>query len=101
MESARDAEAGGVIENPASNRFEMRFDGGMAFATFRRQDGYLVISYTAVPREFNGRGIGSRLVEGIYQLARKRGEKVVPACPFVADWAHRHPEYADVMADGR
>ncbi|MGO4408312.1 GNAT family N-acetyltransferase [Bosea sp. RAF48] len=51
-----------------------------------------------MPAAFRGRGIGERLVEGIFRLARERGQRIVPACGFVADWAHRHPGYHDVLA---
>ncbi|WP_248312133.1 GNAT family N-acetyltransferase [Bosea sp. BK604] len=90
-----------VTEDTGANRFNMALEGGIAYATFRRQDGLLIISHTEVPRALRGRGIGSQLVHGIFELARRRGEKILPVCPFVADWAHRHPEYADLMPSSR
>lgn len=87
-----------IADHPAANHFVMSFPGGEAFAVYRKLDDYLVVSYTEVPLAFRGRGIGERLVEGIFRLARERGQRIVPACSFVADWAHRHPEFHDGLA---
>lgn len=87
-----------VVERPASGRFEMAFNGGVAFAAFRQQGDKLIVTHTEVPAAYGGLGLGSRLVEGLFQQARGSGRQVVPACSFVADWARRHPEFADVVA---
>lgn len=87
-----------IADHPAENRFVMSFPGGVAFAVYGRLDDDLIVSHPEVPAPFRGRGIGERLVEGIFRLARERGQRIVPACGFVADWAHRHPGYHDVLA---
>lgn len=87
-----------ITDDPAGNRFVMSFPGGEAFAGYRMLDGYLIVSHTEVPTAFRGRGIGDRLVEGIFRLARERGQRIAPACSFVADWEQRHPEFHDVLA---
>lgn len=87
-----------VVERPASGRFEMAFNGGVAFAAFRHQGDKLIVTHTEFPAAYGGLGLGSRLVEGLFQKARGSSRRVVPACSFVADWARRHPEFADVVA---
>ena len=87
-----------IADHAADNRFVMSFPGGEAFAIYRKLDDQLVISHTEVPAAFRGRGIGAHLVEGIFRLARERGQRIVPACSFVADWARRHPGERDVLA---
>jgi hypothetical protein len=57
----------------------------------------LSIYHTEVPRSVEGRGLGSTLVAGILDIARARGLKVVPICPFVSAFIGRHPEYADLL----
>jgi predicted GNAT family acetyltransferase len=89
-----------IVDHPADNSFVMSFPGGEAFAVYRKLDDYLIVSHTEVPAAFRGRGIGERLVEGIFRLARERGQRVVPACRFVAAWTHRHPEFHDALAAG-
>jgi predicted GNAT family acetyltransferase len=87
-----------VVEDVAGSRFEMAFPGGLAFANFRRDGDRLIVTHTEVPPAFNGRGLGSLLALGIFENARATGRRIVPACSFVAAWARRHPEFADVLA---
>ena len=85
-----------VVYNPARSRFEMAVPGGTAFATYRRAGDVLIVPHTEVPSELEGRGYGSALVKGLLDHARAQGLKVRPACPFVAAYLRRHPEYEDV-----
>jgi predicted GNAT family acetyltransferase len=93
-----EADRTAVVERPESGRFELDFPGGKAFAVYRSDGDRIVVTHTEVPPAFNGRGIGSQLAEGIFQVARASGRRVVPRCSFVAAWAHRHPAYRDVLA---
>lgn len=85
-----------VRDNPTRQRFEIDLDGHTAFATYKRADGVLTILHTEVPKELNGRGIGSKLARGVLDSARTQGLKVKPLCPFVASYMDKHPEYADL-----
>ncbi|MGO4670121.1 GNAT family N-acetyltransferase [Bosea sp. 2RAB26] len=87
-----------IRDEPGHNRLVMDVPGGQAFATYRRIDGYLVVSHTEVPPALRGRGLGSQLARGVFEFARGRGEKIVPACSFLANCASLHPEYQDVLA---
>jgi predicted GNAT family acetyltransferase len=87
-----------ISDDSERNRFVMRVPGGEAFATYRRANGNLVILHTEVPATLRGQGIGSELAAGVFEFARSKGEHIVPACSFLADWVRRHPEYRDVLA---
>ncbi|CAD5259117.1 conserved hypothetical protein [Bosea sp. 62] len=93
-----EADRAEVVERPDVGRFELDFPGGQAFAVYRSDGDQIVVTHTEVPPAFNGRGIGSQLAEGIFKIARASGRRVVPRCSFVAAWAHRHPDYRDVLA---
>ncbi|MEE4639304.1 MAG: GNAT family N-acetyltransferase [Wenzhouxiangella sp.] len=51
-----------------------------------------------VPDAVGGRGIASRLTRHALEWARAQGLQVCPACPYVASWIRRHPDYADLVA---
>jgi len=87
-----------ITDNPAHHRFEVSLDGRTAFASYRRDGNVLLVYHTEVPREFEGRGIGSALVKGVLDIAREQGLKVKPFCSFVASYMQRHPETADLRA---
>ena len=90
-----------VTDDPAASRFEFAVDGAVAFVDYRRTDAVLVLTHAEVPPELEGRGIGSRLVHGVLELVRARGERVVPRCPFIARYIERHSEYADLVEAGK
>jgi predicted GNAT family acetyltransferase len=51
-----------------------------------------------VPPELRGRGIAEQLVRAALADARTAGNKVVPACSYVAKFIERHHEYQDLLA---
>ena len=85
-----------IRDNTERHRFELDADGHMAFANYKRSDGVLTMLHTEVPKELEGRGIGSALIRGVLDTARRQGLKVVPLCPFAKAYIEKHPEYADL-----
>jgi uncharacterized protein len=88
-----------VQDNPARGRYEALVDGQVAALLFyRARKGELILVHTEVADEFEGQGIGSRLVAGALEDIRARGLRIVPICPFVKAYLERHPEYTDLTA---
>jgi uncharacterized protein len=88
-----------VRDNPDELRYEVLVDGQVAGLLFyRAREGELVLVHTEVADEFEGQGIGSRLVAGALDDIRARGLRIVPICPFVKGYLGRHPEYTDLIA---
>jgi predicted GNAT family acetyltransferase len=87
-----------VRRNAARNRYEFDVEGGEALAFYRLVDGVMTITHTEVPADLRGRGLGSQMMRAVLQDVRAQGLKVVPRCPFVADYIRRHPEFADLLA---
>jgi predicted GNAT family acetyltransferase len=87
-----------VRQNSALHRFEFDIGGGMALAFYRLAGGVMIFTHTEVPAALRGRGIGSEMMRGVLRKVRAQGLKVVPRCPFVADFITKHPEYADLLA---
>ena len=87
-----------VRDNTERHRFELDADNHVAFSNYKRSDGLLTILHTEVPKELEGRGIGSALVRGLLETARAQGLKVHAVCPFVKSYLDRHPEYSDLQS---
>jgi predicted GNAT family acetyltransferase/glutaredoxin len=101
LESADGEPADAVVaDNPDASRYELRLDGRLiGIAAYRRRPGRIAITHTEVEPACSGRGFGSMLAEAALRDARARGERVVPLCPFIADYIRRHPEYEDLLAE--
>ena len=89
-----------VQDNPDRRRFEILLDGEVAgFADYQARDGAVVIVHSEVDRAYRGQGLGGKLAGQTLDALRERGEKVVPACPFFAQYVAEHPEYAELIVD--
>ncbi len=96
--SVEDAE---VVDVPERNRYELRLGGRLiGLAAYRRRNGRIAFTHTEVDESCEGRGFGSRLAEAALQDALRKGDDVVPLCPFIAYYIEQHPEYQKVVASG-
>ena len=98
---AADGETSDVVHDVSARQFILNIDGSDDPAQAFYQidaEGRLVMTHTEVPFAASGRGIGSRLARGIFEIARRDGLQLVLRCPFLGGWFARHPEYGDVVA---
>jgi len=89
-----------VRHAPDQRRYEL-WDGDelVGVADYRPgADGTLVFPHTEIAPDRRGRGLGDVLVRGALDDVRARGEVIVPACWFVADFVDANPEYRDLVA---
>lgn len=74
-----------VIRDDEQDRYDLHVgDVTAGFAAFRRDDeGRLVFDHTEVDKAFGGRGLGKALAADALADVARRGETVVPECPFI------------------
>lgn len=74
-----------VTRNDEARRYEIHVGDQLGgFTLFRVDDeGRLVFPHTEIDPAFAGRGLGGILVDEALSDAARRGETVVPVCPFV------------------
>jgi predicted GNAT family acetyltransferase len=88
-----------VQENRQLHRFELPISSGlMAVAYYRPEGNSIVLFHTEVPSEYAGRGIGSHLAQGIFDLLRTSGRKAILTCPLMSRFFANHLDYLDVIA---
>lgn len=88
-----------VRDNAEHKRFELTQDGITAWSSYERQGNMVDIQHTLVPPEARGKGMASVLIKGSLDILMRRGEKLIPTCPFVAAYLRKHPEYQVLLAD--
>lgn len=91
-----------VRDHPSASRFEV-FEGDSlaGYAEYVLADGQLTLTHTVVEDDFEGRGLASELATAALTQARDRGLAVLPRCDFVTEHIQRHPEWLDLVPEGR
>lgn len=79
-----------VTNNPTANRYELALDGALAIADYYRQGNKLTITHVEVPPAMQGKGIASKLMEGVVADAKAHGLTLVPLCPFAVAYLKRN-----------
>lgn len=89
-----------VSDNKQEQRFELELgEGKTAFIQYAKAgEGVVELMHTEVPEEFEGQGIGGRLVKGTFEILREENLRMMPTCRFVAVYLQRHPEYQSLSA---
>ena len=92
-----------VVDVPERRRFELREgDRVAAFAQYSRSAGEIALVHTETAPEYEGKGVGSRLVAGALDAARSEGLAVLPFCPFVRRYIAEHADiYLDLVPAAR
>ncbi|MGD8416177.1 MAG: GNAT family N-acetyltransferase [Pseudomonadales bacterium] len=92
------------IENDGQEgRYVARADGidEEAEITFTRHGPRLISAdHTNAPEALRGTGIAAALVDHLVADARRRGIRVLPACPYIQARYAKHPEWSDVFTVG-
>jgi uncharacterized protein len=84
-----------VVDVPEESRYELRLgERPIGLAAYHHHDDRIAFTHTEIDAACEGRGFGTRLVQGAVEDARARGLEIVPLCPFVAAYVKRHPEDA-------
>lgn len=86
-----------VTDNATLARYELTIDGKIVFATYRREDGKDYIRHVEAPHSLRGSGAAGRLMQGIVDIVRADGRKIVPLCSYAAAWMRRHRDSLDLM----
>ena len=103
MESAA-TDAPVVTDNPAASRYELHVGTELAgFVDYLLRDDGTVISlvHTQMMPDYQGAHLATNLARYSLDDARRRGLAVLPFCPYIGSWIKKHPEYADLVPQGR
>jgi predicted GNAT family acetyltransferase len=87
-----------VLNNASEQRYELWVGEERAgVILYRSREEAVALLHTEVSDEFEGHGLGAKLVSGALDDIRERGLRLIPICPFVRSYLERHPEYADLV----
>ncbi|MDQ1089338.1 MULTISPECIES: GNAT family N-acetyltransferase [unclassified Siphonobacter] len=85
--------------NEADQQFELPLENDMAIVAYRwLDDQTLALDHTEVPEHYEGQGVGSAIVEKVFQYLEENQLKMVPYCPFIRIYLQRHPDWERLRA---
>ena len=64
----------------------------------RKRENIIVIEHTQVEPEFQGKGVGKKMVKEAVEYARRNNLRIVPECSYAKKVLQRSSEYDDVLA---
>lgn len=90
-----------LIDNKEAGQYEYQIDSYRPHIEYKiTNDGVIFLTHTAIPREFQGQGIGTALVLDALEDIDSRGLKLVPLCGFVASYIKKNPEWNRLLKEG-
>lgn len=90
-----------LIDNKERRQYEFHIEKYTPRIEYiKSSNGEIYLTHTEVPPALNGRGIGSLLVEKSLKDIEDQGLRLVPLCPFVAAYIHKHPEWKRIILRG-
>ena len=90
-----------LIDNEERRQYEFHIEKYTPRIEYiKSTNGEIYLTHTEVPSALNGRGIGSQLVEKSLKDIERQGLRLVPLCPFVAAYIHKHPEWKRIALRG-
>jgi uncharacterized protein len=88
-----------IVDQPEHDRYVVSLAGEViGRADYVRRGDVVAIPHTQISPAHGGQGLGGRMVRFALDDIRARGLRVQPACPFVADYIRKHPEYSDLVS---
>jgi len=90
-----------TVENrPQQSQYALLEDGEtVGFAAYDVVGDEIRFTHTEIEPSRRSAGLGAQLVQGALDDVRAETSlRVVPLCPFVADWVDEHVDYQELLA---
>lgn len=82
-----------LIDNKQQHNFELWLENKRSFIDYNKKGNKVYLLHTEVPKELEGRGVASALVEKTLKHLENENLKLVPLCTYVQSFLKRHPEW--------
>lgn len=90
-----------LIDNKERHQYEFHVEKKTPKIEYiKSQNGEIYLTHTEVPPQLGGKGIGSQLAEKTLKDIERQGLRLVPLCPFIAGYIHKHPEWKRIVLRG-
>lgn len=83
---------------PGQNRYVFEKDGAQVGLIDYTMHGHTMsLIHSEIDPRLRHSGLGDEMVEKVLDTIRTETDfRMMPECPFVADWVERHPDYEEL-----
>lgn len=78
---------------PEATRFECQVSGHIAFVEYKLNNDTITITRTYVPKQLEGHGIASALVQRVAEYGYENGYNLKATCSYADVWLRKHPTF--------
>lgn len=88
-------------DDPSRGRYQLLVDDAeVGYVEYDKVgEKSILIKHTEVLPGHEGKGYGSKLVQGTLDHIRRQGKTVIPICPYALGYVRRHAEYHDLVPE--
>lgn len=90
-----------LIDNEERHQYEFHIENYTPVIEYiKSTNGEIFLTHTEVPTALSDQGIGSQMVKKALEDIERQQLRLVPLCPFVAAYIHKHPEWKRIVLRG-
>jgi predicted GNAT family acetyltransferase len=87
-----------LTHDQEEQRYTLHLDDGKeAYVSYTIQSEVMRLTYSHVPPELRGGGVGKELVEKTFEMLTEEGYKAEAICSYIRAVAHRHPKWSTII----
>ncbi|WP_027377912.1 GNAT family N-acetyltransferase [Kaistella palustris] len=86
-----------LVNNDKKKRFEMEFNGHLAFINYGDFGNEIALVHTEAEPELQGTGAATAVVEKTLEYIESQGKKLLPFCPYVFAYIKKHPAWKRIV----
>lgn len=86
-----------LIDNSSAKQYEIEIEGQIARIKYVKDRGKIYLTHTNVPKNLEGKGIGTYLLEKVLEDVKKQELSIgsLPQCSFITAYIRHHPNWED------
>ena len=88
-----------LVKNENPKRFELEYNGHLAFIDYKESDTHISLIHTEAAPELAGTGAAAAVVEKTLMYVENSGKSLLPYCPYVFAFIKKHPEWKRIVSE--